>query len=226
MCFISDCVYLNRVSVSRAIKPFAESGRPPDWFSQKVWQNTKSHYCISKVFDQCGEFYHFTFCLVSPFAALCFQVFWAPGNNGGPKVSDFYLEPAVCKKDYITIRYLTFTLRVSARDNALIITIMHLLASGGSVARKVKWWRRWKTWSYGGWPPTGLMNWRSWSKKRRRPTGTQVSLLTPRTDRKASWAESTAPVDCFRRKLRSEAQLIQAGHLDSKLEEIWEEIQR
>uniref|UniRef100_A0A8K9XA55 Bromodomain-containing protein 8 n=1 Tax=Oncorhynchus mykiss TaxID=8022 RepID=A0A8K9XA55_ONCMY len=26
----------NWVSVSRAIKPFAESGRPPDWFSQKV----------------------------------------------------------------------------------------------------------------------------------------------------------------------------------------------
>ena len=25
-----------RVSVSRAIKPFAEPGRPPDWFSQKV----------------------------------------------------------------------------------------------------------------------------------------------------------------------------------------------
>lgn len=26
----------SRVSVSRAIKPFAEPGRPPDWFSQKV----------------------------------------------------------------------------------------------------------------------------------------------------------------------------------------------
>uniref|UniRef100_A0A4W4H953 Bromodomain containing 8 n=2 Tax=Electrophorus electricus TaxID=8005 RepID=A0A4W4H953_ELEEL len=25
----------NWVSVSRAIKPFAEPGRPPDWFSQK-----------------------------------------------------------------------------------------------------------------------------------------------------------------------------------------------
>lgn len=34
--FILDCVHPNRVSVSRAIKPFAESGRPPDWFSQKV----------------------------------------------------------------------------------------------------------------------------------------------------------------------------------------------
>uniref|UniRef100_A0A3Q3EEV2 Myb-like domain-containing protein n=1 Tax=Labrus bergylta TaxID=56723 RepID=A0A3Q3EEV2_9LABR len=30
----------NWVSVSRAIKPFAESGRPPDWFSQK--------HCASK----------------------------------------------------------------------------------------------------------------------------------------------------------------------------------
>ena len=29
-------LYLHRVSVSRAIKPFAEPGRPPDWFSQKV----------------------------------------------------------------------------------------------------------------------------------------------------------------------------------------------
>lgn len=26
----------SRVSVSRAIKPFSEPGRPPDWFSQKV----------------------------------------------------------------------------------------------------------------------------------------------------------------------------------------------
>uniref|UniRef100_A0A665UTH2 Uncharacterized protein n=1 Tax=Echeneis naucrates TaxID=173247 RepID=A0A665UTH2_ECHNA len=30
----------NWVSVSRAIKPFAEPGRPPDWFSQK--------HCASK----------------------------------------------------------------------------------------------------------------------------------------------------------------------------------
>lgn len=30
----------------------------------------------------------------------------------------------------------------------------------------------------------------------------------------------------FRRKLKREAELIQAGHLDSKLEEIWEEILR
>uniref|UniRef100_A0A8C7YG71 Bromodomain containing 8 n=1 Tax=Oryzias sinensis TaxID=183150 RepID=A0A8C7YG71_9TELE len=33
----------NWVSVSRAIKPFAEPGRPPDWFSQKVCQNLTSH---------------------------------------------------------------------------------------------------------------------------------------------------------------------------------------
>lgn len=40
------CVQLlNRVSVSRAIKPFAEPGRPPDWFSQKVWQNPNSLCC-------------------------------------------------------------------------------------------------------------------------------------------------------------------------------------
>lgn len=29
-------IHTHRVSVSRAIKPFAEPGRPPDWFSQKV----------------------------------------------------------------------------------------------------------------------------------------------------------------------------------------------
>uniref|UniRef100_A0A8C2CER3 Bromodomain-containing protein 8 n=1 Tax=Cyprinus carpio TaxID=7962 RepID=A0A8C2CER3_CYPCA len=29
------CYFFVRVSVSRAIKPFSESGRPPDWFSQK-----------------------------------------------------------------------------------------------------------------------------------------------------------------------------------------------
>uniref|UniRef100_A0A672K0S5 Bromodomain-containing protein 8 n=1 Tax=Sinocyclocheilus grahami TaxID=75366 RepID=A0A672K0S5_SINGR len=33
MCFVHGCCF--RVSVSRAIKPFAEPGRPPDWFSQK-----------------------------------------------------------------------------------------------------------------------------------------------------------------------------------------------
>lgn len=31
---------------------------------------------------------------------------------------------------------------------------------------------------------------------------------------------------CFHRKLKREAELIQAGHLDSKLEELWEEILR
>lgn len=30
----------------------------------------------------------------------------------------------------------------------------------------------------------------------------------------------------FNRKLKREAELIQAGHLDSKLEELWEDIQR
>lgn len=35
-CAIADFSLSHRVSVSRAIKPFAEPGRPPDWFSQKV----------------------------------------------------------------------------------------------------------------------------------------------------------------------------------------------
>lgn len=35
----------SRVSVSRAIKPFSESGRPPDWFSQKVC-NLKFHMML------------------------------------------------------------------------------------------------------------------------------------------------------------------------------------
>lgn len=36
----------SRVSVSRAIKPFSEPGRPPDWFSQKV-RNLQSNITFS-----------------------------------------------------------------------------------------------------------------------------------------------------------------------------------
>lgn len=39
--------FSSRVSVSRAIKPFSESGRPPDWFSQKV----KNLYKPSNIFS-------------------------------------------------------------------------------------------------------------------------------------------------------------------------------
>lgn len=54
---LTKSLKLDRVSVSRAIKPFAEPGRPPDWFSQKVWQkseltllqNTKTKCRISAV---------------------------------------------------------------------------------------------------------------------------------------------------------------------------------
>lgn len=38
--------------------------------------------------------------------------------------------------------------------------------------------------------------------------------------------ECSVTCRCLRRKLKREAELIQAGHLDSKLEQIWEEILR
>ncbi|CAJ0923693.1 unnamed protein product [Ranitomeya imitator] len=37
----------NWVSVSRAIKPFAEPGRPPDWFSQKSTYDSLHTICSS-----------------------------------------------------------------------------------------------------------------------------------------------------------------------------------
>lgn len=55
-------------------------------------------------------------------------------------------------------------------------------------------------------------------------TGATFSSIKPlRVERRQ---ECSVTCRCVRRRLKREAELIQAGHLDHKLEEIWEEILR
>ncbi|XP_041658161.1 bromodomain-containing protein 8 isoform X2 [Cheilinus undulatus] len=110
----------NWVSVSRAIKPFAESGRPPDWFSQK--------HCASKYSE-------------------LLETTEAPKRKRGEKGE------VVETVEDVIVRRLT--------------------------AERID----------------------------------ELKKLIKETQEK-------------HRKLKREAELIQAGHLDSKLEEIWEEIQQ
>lgn len=83
-----------RVSVSRAIKPFSEPGRPPDWFSQKVKKIYKSTCFVSRspslflsvLFTmECQsqrENFFFCFCL-----ALCLPILRAAGSHRSSQVS-------------------------------------------------------------------------------------------------------------------------------------------
>lgn len=162
---------LTRVSVSRAIKPFAESGRPPDWFSQKVWpswklagaQKTKTDLNLWSV----SHTVKFILSSDLTLTALCFQIFRATGDHRGPKVR-IYMTGLFCR---LTKEMNSFRLMCGPVKKVSV----YLLAAEGSEGRKVKWWRPSRTWSFGGWRLTGLRSWRSWSTRRRKPTG----LLSP-----------------------------------------------
>lgn len=88
-----------RVSVSRAIKPFSEPGRPPDWFSQKVLELLKVFIIhVSRPLrkpalrdiqprDELFLDINAAFFSLRTNTALRFTVFRAAGDHGGAKVS-------------------------------------------------------------------------------------------------------------------------------------------
>lgn len=87
---VLSCLFSSRVSVSRAIKPFSESGRPPDWFSQKVGNikllimlSLKKKKIKQNIILFCKKKL-FWFCF---FVALCLSILWVAGGHRSTKVS-------------------------------------------------------------------------------------------------------------------------------------------
>lgn len=82
----------SRVSVSRAIKPFSEPGRPPDWFSQKVKKIYKSA-CFLCLFLSIWFSYMWNVNLkrelffYSVILALCFPILRAARSHRSSQVS-------------------------------------------------------------------------------------------------------------------------------------------
>lgn len=150
----------SRVSVSRAIKPFSEPGRPPDWFSQKVRElQTNTTFSLF-------VFLHITILnssqsvpqdnIVSLFLSTVphnTQSCWRPQKHQSQYFNtDKHTNTSVCR--IIIICWCCCCCFVFLSPVKYFVSWLEVFVSscapGESVVRRVRWWKQSKTSLFAG----------------------------------------------------------------------------
>lgn len=157
------------------------------------------------------------------FTALRLQILWAPRNHRGPKVSASFL-PRCCR---LADWKRSHTLLIHQEHMLRLRLVMHLFWLQAEA-----WWERWGRGDGGGCDREEVDGWqdRGTQETDQRNAGepqVHTVSITFSSMNQTVAVPSCWPTCCwFCRRLKREAELIQAGHLDYKLEELWEEILR